>query len=93
MAKTAKDYGQIASNIIKFVGGKDNIAHAGHCMTRLRITPKDTSLVDLDELKKIGVTDIGYRDWFIECYVDEDMDDKILVDAAEKVGLKIKRVD
>ena len=46
-----------------------------------------------EELKKIGVTDIGYRDWFIECYVDEDMDDKILVDAAEKVGLKIKRVD
>lgn len=45
------------------------------------------------ELKKIGVTDIGYRDWFIECYVDNDMDDKILVDAAEKVGLKIKRVD
>lgn len=53
MAK--KDFGQLASQIIEKVGGKDNIAHAAHCMTRLRITTKDTSLVNLDELKKLGV--------------------------------------
>ena len=55
MAKTEKDFGQIAARIIELVGGKDNIAHAGHCMTRLRITPKETSLVNLDEIKKTGV--------------------------------------
>ena len=55
MAKTAKDYAQIAQSIIELVGGKDNIAHAAHCMTRLRITPKDTSFVKIDELKKLGV--------------------------------------
>ncbi|MBR0450500.1 MAG: PTS transporter subunit EIIC [Oscillospiraceae bacterium] len=54
MAET-KDFGTIASRIVELVGGKDNIAHAAHCLTRLRITPKDTSLVNLDELKKIGV--------------------------------------
>ena len=54
MAET-KDFGAIASRIVELVGGKDNIAHAAHCLTRLRITPKDTSLVNLDELKKIGV--------------------------------------
>ena len=53
--KTQKDFEQIASGIIEYVGGKDNIAHAAHCMTRLRITPKDVSLVKLDELKKLGV--------------------------------------
>ncbi len=54
MAKN-KDYEQIANSIIELVGGKENIAHAAHCMTRLRITPKDTSLVKLDEIKKLGV--------------------------------------
>ncbi len=55
MAKTAKDYEQLATQIVELVGGKDNIAHAAHCVTRLRITPKDASLVKLDELKKLGV--------------------------------------
>ena len=55
MAKTEKDYEQIASGIVEYIGGKENIAHAAHCMTRLRITPKDVSLVNLDEIKKLGV--------------------------------------
>ena len=50
-----KDFGQLASSIVELIGGKDNIAHAAHCLTRLRITPKDTSLVKLDEIKKLGV--------------------------------------
>ena len=54
MAKE-KDFGQLAAQIVELIGGKDNIAHAAHCLTRLRITPKDTSLVKLDEIKKLGV--------------------------------------
>ena len=50
-----KNFEELASKIIELVGGKENIAHAAHCLTRLRITPKDTSLVKLDELKKLGV--------------------------------------
>ena len=49
MKKTEKDFEQLASSIVEFVGGKDNIAHAGHCMTRLRVTPKDVGQVKLDE--------------------------------------------
>ncbi|MBQ4252812.1 MAG: PTS transporter subunit EIIC [Erysipelotrichaceae bacterium] len=53
--KNEKDFGQLASRIVELIGGKENIAHAAHCLTRLRITPKDTSLVKLDEIKKLGV--------------------------------------
>ena len=53
MAK--KDFGQLANQIVEMVGGKDNIVTAAHCMTRLRITTKDTGLVNLEELKKLGV--------------------------------------
>lgn len=53
MAK--KDFGPLAEQILELIGGKDNIAHAAHCITRLRITPKDVSLVKLDEIKKLNV--------------------------------------
>lgn len=43
MKNTEKDFEQLASSIVEFLGGKDNVAHAGHCMTRLRVTPKDVS--------------------------------------------------
>ena len=55
MAKNQKDFEQLAASIVELIGGKDNIAHAAHCLTRLRITPKDTGLVKLDEIKKLGV--------------------------------------
>lgn len=49
------------NNIIDAMGGKDNIAAAAHCATRLRVTPKDKSKVDMAALKKIdgvlGVVD------------------------------------
>ena len=55
MAKQEKDFGALAASIVELVGGKDNIAHAAHCLTRLRVTPKDTSLVKIDDIKKLGV--------------------------------------
>ena len=57
MAKSAKDYAELASRIVELIGGKDNIAHAAHCLTRLRITPKDTSLVKLDVSKIMTINE------------------------------------
>lgn len=41
------------SDIVRGVGGKENVAQAAHCATRLRVTPKDWSKVDEEALKKI----------------------------------------
>lgn len=75
MAKTEKDFKQIAARIIELVGGKDNIAHAGHCMTRLRITLKDTSLVNLDEIKKLGVVGAQMVGDQVQVIIGNDVDD------------------
>lgn len=40
------NYNQIAKDVIEAVGGKENITHAMHCATRLRLTLKDESLVN-----------------------------------------------
>ncbi len=75
MAKTEKDFGQLAGQIVELVGGKDNIAHAAHCMTRLRITPKDTSLVKLDELKKLGIIGAQMIGDQVQIIIGKDIDE------------------
>lgn len=50
MAK--KDYTQLADNVIKDVGGKDNIKNVIHCITRLRFYLKDESKANDDALRE-----------------------------------------
>ncbi|MEW8963015.1 beta-glucoside-specific PTS transporter subunit IIABC [Paraclostridium dentum] len=47
-------YKQLAQDIIKNVGGKENINGLTHCITRLRFKLKDESIANDDVLKNIG---------------------------------------
>ncbi|NHM32129.1 PTS system trehalose-specific EIIBC component [Neobacillus terrae] len=47
------DLRQQAGEILEAVGGKDNIAAATHCVTRLRFALKDEAKVNKEELEKI----------------------------------------
>lgn len=44
---------QLVNDILNQVGGVKNIASATHCLTRLRLTLKDKSVVDEEKIKKI----------------------------------------
>lgn len=46
------DYKQTATKLLELVGGKSNVTANATCMTRLRISVKNESLVDYDEIKK-----------------------------------------
>lgn len=46
------DYENTAKKILQRVGGKDNVINLVHCMTRLRFTLKDESIVDDEAVKK-----------------------------------------
>ena len=52
MAKNNK-YEDLSNRVIDLVGGKDNITFFTHCVTRLRLTVKDKSLISVEEIKKI----------------------------------------
>lgn len=54
MAK--KDYAGLAAKILELVGGAENISFCEHCMTRLRFSVKDRSLVKDDELNELEGT-------------------------------------
>lgn len=46
------DYESVAKKILQRVGGKENVVSLVHCMTRLRFTLKDESIVDDEAVKK-----------------------------------------
>lgn len=49
----AVNYKSLAGEIIARVGGAENIAHAGHCATRLRLKLKDESKADKAAIEKL----------------------------------------
>lgn len=53
------DYKTMARDILAKLGGEDNVASAGHCATRLRITLRDDSIVNDSEIEAIdGVVNV-----------------------------------
>lgn len=56
-------YQAFNEEIIRLVGGKENISAVVHCMTRLRFTLKDRKLAKTDEIKAMdGVIDVVSND-------------------------------
>lgn len=56
-------YKDLNENIIKLVGGKENIKSVAHCVTRLRLTLNDRSIAQTEEIKKLkGVIDVVSND-------------------------------
>lgn len=49
----SKEYNKLAGDILKAVGGKENVNSLRHCVTRLRFTLKDEKIAKDDELKKM----------------------------------------
>jgi PTS system beta-glucosides-specific IIC component len=47
------DYNQTAVEVLRYVGGKENIAHLEHCSTRLRFSLVDNSKADVKQLESI----------------------------------------
>lgn len=45
---------EIAQKVLEAVGGKDNVTHVTHCMTRLRFNLKDQGIPVDEEVKKIN---------------------------------------
>ncbi len=59
----AKDYTQLAKDIVRLVGGEENVNGLTHCITRLRFKLKDESLAQTDEISQLeGVIQVMQAD-------------------------------
>lgn len=64
----ARKFEKLAADIVKNVGGKENVNSLAHCITRLRFKLKDESKANTDVLKAMdGVVTVvqsgGSYDW------------------------------
>lgn len=64
----ARKFEKLAADIVKNVGGKENVNSLAHCITRLRFKLKDESKANTDVLKGMdGIVTVvqsgGSYDW------------------------------
>ena len=58
----AKNFKQLAQNIMTLAGAKENVTSVFHCMTRLRMTVKDVKKVDQKAINDLdGVLGVTYQ--------------------------------
>lgn len=53
-----KDFSIKINKLIQYLGGKDNITNVETNMSRLKVTVKDTSIVNKDAIQKLGAKGI-----------------------------------
>ncbi|MBR4153577.1 MAG: PTS transporter subunit EIIC [Selenomonadaceae bacterium] len=63
------DEGDFAAQIVKGLGGKENLIEIGNCATRLRLTVKDASKVDEKALKATGAKGVLIRNNAVQIIV------------------------
>ena len=69
------DNEKMAAEIIAAVGGKENIAAATHCMTRLRLNLKDESKSSDDEITKVsGVLKVVHAGGQVQVVIGQGVD-------------------
>lgn len=89
MAK--KSFAELADNILAHIGGKDNISFATHCMTRLRLTLKDRSLVQEDEIKNLdGVLGTQWAGEQLQIIIGPNVT-KVYAELCNKAGLALEK--
>lgn len=90
MSKKEK-FEQLATNVLELIGGRDNISSFIHCMTRLRFTLKDKSVVKLDEIKKVqGVVGAQWSNDQLQIIIGSSVADvyKVVCEKADYAAAK-----
>ena len=71
-----RKFEELAEEILERVGGAVNISNCTHCMTRLRFTLKDTSLVKEKEIEQLeGVLGIKNAGGQFQVIIGKDIND------------------
>ena len=88
-----RKYEKLCEDIIRQVGGKDNIADLRHCITRLRFTLKDESLANDEGLKQTeGVVTILHAAGQYQVVIGNHVPD-VFQEACRQLGIQVKKAD
>lgn len=84
-----KNYDALAKDIIKLIGGTENVMSLTHCITRLRFVLKDESIAKTEKIQKLnGVVSVIRAGGQYQVVIGNEVED--VYQAVEKfVGIKI----
>ncbi|ADU94361.1 PTS transporter subunit EIIC [Geobacillus sp. Y412MC52] len=83
---------QLAAMILSHLGGKENIAHIAHCMTRVRVSLRDLDQADIAALKRVeGVIGV-IEDETLQIVVGPGVVNKVAAALCGLTGLKLGEV-
>lgn len=86
--KMAKQYRQDVEKIVDAIGGKENIASATHCVTRLRFALQDESKVDKQALEDIDVVKGSFSaNGQYQVVIGQGTVDKVYQEMVEQTGI------
>lgn len=72
----ARDWNELAANIVELVGGKDNVTSVAHCVTRLRFKLKDESKADDKKISDLdGVIQVMHASGQYQVVIGKDVAD------------------
>lgn len=84
-------YKDLAAKVLELIGGKENISNFGHCMTRLRFNLKDTSVVKLSEIEKIGgVIGVQWSNEQLQIIIGQSVGEAYKL-ICEKAGIAVEK--
>ncbi len=83
------DYAKTAGEILSAIGGKDNLASAAHCATRLRFVIADNSKIRKDELENIdGVKGVFEASGQLQIIIGTGTVNKVYDEFIAKAGIE-----
>ncbi len=86
-------YDQVSDQIIEFVGGKENVAFLTHCITRLRFTLKDKTLVKEEEFNNLnGVVGAQWSGNQFQIIIGAKVEEVYQI-VSDKLGLKTNDIE
>lgn len=84
MAEAVRDYGKLAKDILRLVGGEDNITSAARCATRLRLVLKQTPEGAEEQIKALpGVITVVQKQGQFQVVIGNHVGDVFEVVAKE----------
>ncbi|MBK1810327.1 PTS transporter subunit EIIC [Clostridium sp. YIM B02505] len=84
----------VAEQILYNVGGRENISSVAHCMTRLRLGINETSLCNIDDIKKIeGVLGVVEQQGQLQIILGPGRVNKVTEAFGAITGISVGEVD
>lgn len=88
-----RKFEELAGEILEKVGGAVNISNCTHCMTRLRFTLKDTSLIKTEEVEKLpGVLGVKNAGGQFQVIIGKDVND-VYDCICKNANIKVETLD